>query len=677
MKKFLKCICALVGILLFAVTAFAGECDTYAGSNENANDYALWASTVKSNLYDCNDGRLMRVQYLADKNSILVEYYNDSFERIANKTVSLKYPVYGGFYGVGDYYFVLTGQNNYEESSSVVCFAVTKYDKNWSEVGSATLRDCNTTVPFRAGSARFCHSGNYLIIRTCHEMYKSSDGNNHQANVTIQLDMNSMAVTDSFTKVATTNYGYVSHSFNQFVRVDSDHIVAVDHGDAYPRSIVFLKYKTSVSSGKFVPSYNKPCSAVDVFEISGAIGNNITGCSVGGFEISSDGYLICFNSVLQGTDSEVKDIYVSYLPANGTVTENRKLTSYSSRGASTPTLVKISNNRFMLMWSYGGKVNYCTLDGKGNLTSDILSFEGSLSDCQPIVHSGNILWYVWKGEKTTFYTISTSDISEYSIKSFIAAHSYDVAGVNGTSANLVCSKCGNKKSGKIPSYFQLYWQIPSSSDSMGITYSSQNASYYHPDRTVRLKAYHESADLNEYDVISSDESVAKIIRDNEILALKTLVEGTVKVTIRSKYNPEVKTQYTLKVSHDWTVKQTVEATCTSQGITVKKCSFCNEEKTEITAASGHDMSEYSVVKEATCKALGKKEATCRRCDYKLLEDIPKKDHDRNIKTDAVSPTCTKQGKTSGNKCSMCGKATVEQESIPALGHDLGEYKITK
>ena len=44
---------------------------------------------------------------------------------------------------------------------------------------------------------------------------------------------------------------------------------------------------------------------------------------------------------------------------------------------------------------------------------------------------------------------------------------------------------------------------------------------------------------------------------------------------------------------------------------------------------------------------------------------------------AVAPTCTKQGKTAGKKCSVCDRITVEQESVEALGHELGEYKITK
>ncbi|MBR4332590.1 MAG: hypothetical protein IKP72_07940 [Clostridia bacterium] len=38
------------------------------------------------------------------------------------------------------------------------------------------------------------------------------------------------------------------------------------------------------------------------------------------------------------------------------------------------------------------------------------------------------------------------------------------------------------------------------------------------------------------------------------------------------------------------------------------------------------------------------------------------------------PTCTKEGKTSGSKCSVCGEVILEQMPIPALGH---RYKIVK
>ena len=677
MKKIAVFVMGVVLLFLLSFTVFAGSCDSYAGSNQNAQNYDVRATTVKSYLHNCSDGKLMKVQHLSEENKLLVEYYDDSFNRLSNKTLSLKLSVFGGFCAVGDNYFVLTGQNNPTELDSITCFAVTKYDKNWNEIATAELAGCNTTIPFRSGSARFAHSGNYLIIRTSHQMYKASDGQNHQANVTIQLDMNSMKITDSHTSVASVNYGYVSHSFNQFVKIDSDKIVALDHGDANPRSVVLIKYKTSVSSGKFVPQYYNNCTAVDMFEIKGEYGANETGCSVGGFEITSSGYLAAINSIKQGTNSEVRDIYLCYLPSDSNTAVNRKLTSYSSAGASTPELVKVDDNNFIVLWTFDGRVYCCKVDAKGNLIGEINSFEGSLSDCQPIIRYGKVIWYVWNDGKTEFYSINPADITKGEIKTFEAGHSYSAVSVNGTYVKMKCSVCGGTAEGKVPSGFYLFWEIPGSFDGVTTTYNSAPQSSYHPGKTIGLMVDFASADLNDFEIVSSDESIVSVARESGYFYVKTKAEGTAKVTIKSKYNSAIKTDYTIKVAHDWGVTQNISATCTSDGKIVKTCSSCTETKTEIKSASGHKMSEYSVVKQATCKATGSKKSTCSVCGYAETAEIPQKDHDSKIVIDATAPTCTKQGKTEGRKCSGCDKITVAQESVPDLGHDYGAYKITK
>ena len=40
-------------------------------------------------------------------------------------------------------------------------------------------------------------------------------------------------------------------------------------------------------------------------------------------------------------------------------------------------------------------------------------------------------------------------------------------------------------------------------------------------------------------------------------------------------------------------------------------------------------------------------------------------------------TCTENGLTDGEKCSVCGETLQEQETISALGHDLGEWTVTR
>ncbi|MBO5936531.1 MAG: fibronectin type III domain-containing protein [Clostridia bacterium] len=677
MKKIYALLLGIVCAFALAVSAFA-DCETYKGNNRNTQNYSTWANTVKSYLHICDDDSLMRVQYLTAENKLLVEYYNDSFECISQKLISPEFPVFGGFYATDDSYFLLTGQNNLSESADVTCFAVTKYDKSWNKLATAELKDCNTTVPFDAGSARFCHSGNYLLIRTSHEMYKSSDGLNHQANVTIQLDMNTMKITDSLTQVLNNNYGYVSHSFNQFIKTDSDKIVALDHGDAYPRSIALTKYKTSVSSGKFTPAYYQPCSVVDMLSISGATGDNYTGCSVGGFEVTSSGYLAAFNSVNQkSSSSSVRNIYLSYCDKNSETPVLRQITDYASSGASTPQLVKAANSRFIVMWYYDGRVHYCEADDKGNLRSDIMSFEGCLSDCQPIVYQNKLLWYVWKDSKVDFYTVSLSDIRDTQCISSVSGHKYESVSVSGTDVSLRCEECGDRASGKLPSDFSLWWEDLSLSSGNTVYYNSAVEASYHPGETISLTVKFSEADLNEYEVVSDNERVAVITEKYDGPAVMLKGEGTAKITVRSVYNREIKKTYTIKVSHSWKTKENTSATCERDGKAVEVCSICGESRTEIVPATGHKMSGFKVTKEASCKATGEKKSTCSVCSYSVTEKIPKKDHDSKVTLGAVAATCTKQGKTQGKKCSLCGAVTVAQETVEALGHSLGKYKVTK
>ena len=676
MKKIFALLLGLICALSLAVSASA-SCETYKGSNKNAQNYSTWASAVKSYLNICSDGRLMRVQYLAKENKLLVEYYSNSFESTSQKLISPEFPMFGGFYAVEDNYFVLSGQNNLSESADVTCFAVTKYDKNWNKIATAELKDCNTTVPFDAGSARFCHSGNYLLIRTSHEMYQSDDGLNHQANVTIQLDMNTMKITDSLTAVLNNNYGYVSHSFNQFIKTDSDKIVALDHGDAYPRSIALIKYKTSVSSGKFTPAYYQPCTVVDMLSISGTTGDNYTGCSVGGFEVTSSGYLAAFNSINQKSGSSVRNIYLSYCSKDSSSASLRQITDYTSSGVSTPLLVKISESRFIVLWYYDGGVHYCETDSKGNLTSEIMSFEGALSDCQPIVYQNKLLWYVWNDSKVDFYTISLSDMRDTQCVSSVAGHKYKSVSVSGTNVSLRCEECGDTASGKLPSDFSLWWEDLNVSDGYTVYYNSAPESAYHPGDTVSLMVKFSETDLNEYEVVSDDKNIAVITEKYDGLAVTAKGEGTAKITIRSAYNYDIKETYTFKVSHSWKTRENTPATCEKDGRKVEVCSVCGESRTETILAPGHKMGSYTVTKEATCKATGEKKSVCSNCSYYVTEEIPKKEHDSKITIEAQVATCTKQGKTEGKKCSVCGKITVEQETVEALGHNLGKYKITK
>ena len=389
-------------------------------STSYSHDYSRWASVIRSYLVDCDDGRLMRV-YLGSK-GYYVEYYDSNFNLLESKTIDKELSLLGGFYAGKDAYYIVSGQNNPDELADVECFRITKYDKNWNRITSAGLYDCNTYVPFDAGSLRMTEASGYLFIRTSHTMYKSDNGYHHQANVTIQLDESIMKITDSFTNVGNSSYGYVSHSFNQFIKTDGNHIVAVDHGDAYPRSLALIKYKTDFTSGQFCSNIgywwdsnkhavvNNSCDVTDLLTISGQIGDNTTNATIGGFEISDTSYIVAASSINQEKQEGLKNIYIlTESKEDGTVKSNQITDISGKYNATSPYLVKINNNKFMVMWTIknDNTVYYTYIDGDGNVISDINTMGGQLSDCEPIVYNGMVLWYICSNKKITFYGINT------------------------------------------------------------------------------------------------------------------------------------------------------------------------------------------------------------------------------------------------------------------------------
>ncbi len=522
----------------------------------------------------------MRVQNTDSDKGVLVEYYDASYTITEVKNIPQELPIFGGFYETDSNYFLLTGQTNAEESPDVEVFRITKYDKGWNRIGSVGLYDCNTTVPFNAGSARMTVSGKYLLIRTCHEMYKSTDGYNHQANVTIQVDMEKMEITDSYTAVGNSMRGYVSHSFNQFVKVEDNRIVAVDHGDAHPRSIVLLKYNTDLSQG----SFRGVCDEVNIMTFPGEIGENTTGASVGGFEISNSSYLIAGNSVVQDENNltrTTKNIFVAAVDKNTSEVKTNWITNYEEGDGttSTPHFVKVTDDRYILLWSRNGKVYYTEIDGSGNQQGTIYEASGSLSDCVPIVVNNNLVWYTCQNGTSTYYSIDLSNLSNISSRDVVDVHDYEYLGTVDGSANLSCKKCGDTKQEKVVTSFSVWWN-----ENGGTIYSAKVPS------TERVIGTDFRMRIFDSDIVPADANKEMVVEvsDPEVISYTSystssnsgtftmLKEGTATITIYPKYNKEIAQQYTFTVighEHDYEVISTDE-----NAVATLKCKICKEER---------------------------------------------------------------------------------------------------
>ena len=431
LKKFATAVFAMAAVA--AALIFTGGTSVTAKAAVNTksdieiatrlHNYSRSASPIGSYLVDIGNGNMMRVQSDYDSSNIYVEYYDSQYNVTGVRQLAPELPIYGGFYSGSDAYYIVTGQKNEEESDTVECYRITKYDKNWNRIGSAGLYDCNTFLPFRAGCVRMTEADGYLFVRTSHQMYLSSDGLRHQANVTIQFDENKLVITDSYTDVMNSKYGYVSHSFNQFIKTEGNHLVAVDHGDAYPRSIVLTEYQTDFTNGQFISNMNywkNPCKSTDLFEFTGEIGDNATGASVGGFEVTDSAYLVAANSINQEDTSDDRSRHdyrnvciVGKSKRDGHTFVNWLTNLEGDLSATTPYLVKINDNKYLVMWSYQkrsvGAIDYTYIDADGSQISPVYTMNGMLSDCEPVYINDTVVWYTSDSDgNVTFYGVDSN-----------------------------------------------------------------------------------------------------------------------------------------------------------------------------------------------------------------------------------------------------------------------------
>ena len=434
--------------------------------------------------------------------------------------------------------------------------------------------------------------------------------------------------------------------------------------------------------------------------------------------MSSSSYIVAQSTVDLDyiNTSKTRNVYVSAVSKDLSTNKLNKITSYAegTDSASAPQLVKINNNSFLLLWARDTKVSCVKLNADGTVNGSIHTFEGSLSDCQPVIKNGRAVWYVYDKNNVTFNSLNLSNLDDIKTVDVKTGHDYETKYASKTDGTVTqtCKSCGYVNKFTVPTSTTVYWRT----DLSNTTFSSVlSKTQFSVGDSIDFWLY----DDTDYTVEFSDRSMVSVNKlenyANDIRRITFKNGGSLTVKIYPTYNPSVAKTYKFtcgctshtygsavitkqptctsegtktktctqcgatvtetiaKLSHSYTTT-VVAPTCTADGYTLHKCSVCGTSyKDSTTKATGHSYGNSVVTKQPTCTSEGTKTKTCTKCNATVTETIPKTSH--KYADTVVAPTCTADGYTL-HKCSVCG-TSYKDSTTKATGHSYGNSVVTK
>lgn len=305
--------------------------------------------------------------------------------------------------------YLVTGQQNPNEDDKLEVIRVQKYDTSLNLLGktgiaSGGVRGPSNGVvtPFYAASSRMTMVGNTLYLHSSKLIYKSSDGLNHQTNLTLELNAKDMSGMKQ-----RYDYGaYASHSFNQFIEPYNSALLLVDHGDAYPRTIrlVSLNPKTGATT------------PYTLLNLQGQIGANRTHATVNGLEIAGTAVAVVgiaapHDKAVQGVKGTpenkagqvTSNVYFSAVDLTtkkqtfAWITNNHPTTSNTIVGQ--PTITALPSGNFAILYgttdpsTYARSLHYRLVSPAGKvLESKSVQGLAYLPIADPVIVSDTLYW---------------------------------------------------------------------------------------------------------------------------------------------------------------------------------------------------------------------------------------------------------------------------------------------
>ena len=113
------------------------------------------------------------------------------------------------------------------------------------------------------------------------------------------------------------------------------------------------------------------------------------------------------------------------------------------------------------------------------------------------------------------------------------------------------------------------------------------------------------------------------------------------------------------------VETRTDATCTTAGSIITRCSVCGEEAVQDIPALGHDYGDWTVSQNPSCTTNGKKERLCSRCGARETQGIAKTGHNWGDWVTVTEPTTESCGNAK-RVCNLCQKTEEKViEKLPA------------
>lgn len=476
LRKVTVFICILS--ITFSVLSLSADATEYNGSNilsNNIHDHVYTDNARVSNSYLIvnPNNTFSRIENYGDV--ILVETYSNQFKLLTQATLYFELSKFGGFYDSGRYYYFVYGQDNYEQNNDKEVIRVAQYNREWKRVGTYSIRNCNTTVPFMGTNTDFCTAGDMLYIRCGHQSYADSNNKLHQGPMTIAINEGTGELSEVQASLEGAGKGSPENVGATFINGANGVLTAVDHCTTNPYGIVVSAYHNNANDRGFQSSCQNvhglgQYAAINetiyyTFTVSGnsasnnsassnntaqrtgsstSTGNNSTSSnastsnnnitttvaytsgtpmfSIGGYKVSTQYFLVVGTSEPSDTSTSGKNIVIMSVPRNQFTDEAVKLTYLTGFSrmdgmtAETPYIVEIDRGeRYCVLWEERSgysdmcRTYYTYINGAGERLTDVGSIDGCLSDCEPIVFNGQIIWYTTNGASVKLYSINISN----------------------------------------------------------------------------------------------------------------------------------------------------------------------------------------------------------------------------------------------------------------------------